>query len=157
MFLFQIIDAFEKEKLPYAVIGGYAMALHGLVRATVDIDFVLSLKQNDFEKAEKILLSLGLQSRLPISAKDVIMMRKEFIEKRNLLAWSFVDNKNFTRQVDILITQDLKKLDCVRISVGGRKISVVSLDQLLKLKKISARPQDLVDIENIRKKIDEKK
>ena len=157
MFLFQIIDAFEKEELQYAIIGGYAMALHGLVRATVDIDFVLNLNKNDFEKAEKILLTLGLQSRLPISANDVITMRKEYIENRNLLAWSFVDHKNFTRQVDILITHDLKKMDCVRISVGGRKISVASLPQLLKLKKISARPQDLIDIENIQKKIDEKK
>lgn len=35
-------------------------------------------------------------------------MRKEYIENRNLIAWSFVDYQNPSRQVDILITKDLR-------------------------------------------------
>ena len=156
MLLYEITDAFDRAQLKYALIGGYALALHGLVRATVDIDFVLSLRLEDFELAEKILSQLKIQSRLPVRAQDIIKMRKEFIENRNLLAWSFVDYSNPTRQVDILITKDLKDLEIEKISISGRKISVVSLKQLLQLKIESGRPQDLIDIQNIREKLNEK-
>lgn len=157
MLLYELTDAFEKSKLKYAVVGGYALALHGLVRATVDVDFVLSLTMQDFQIAEKTLSKLSLQSRLPLRAEDIIKMRQEYIDKRNLLAWSFVDFKNPSRQVDILITKDLKDLKVQNISVGNRKIRVASLEELLKMKIEAGRPQDLIDVKNIKEKLNEKK
>lgn len=157
MLLYELTDAFQAAKIKYALVGGYALALHGLVRATMDVDFVLSLTQSDFEAAEKTLAKLGLQSRLPIRAQDVIKMRKEYIEDRNLIAWSFVDYKNPSRQVDILITKDVREMEIEKISVAGRKIPVASLKELLKMKQEALRPQDLVDIENIKAKLNEKK
>ncbi len=157
MLLYELTDAFEQAKLKYAVVGGYALALHGLVRATVDVDFVLSLKIQDFQIAEKTLNRLGLQSRLPLRAEDIIKMRQEYIANRNLLAWSFVDFKSPSKQVDILITKDLKDLKVQNISVGSRKIKVASLEELLKMKIEAGRPQDLIDIKNIKEKLNEKK
>ena len=157
MLLYEIIDSFESQKLKYVLVGGYALALHGLVRATMDVDFVLTLKQSDFELAEKALGLIGLQSRLPIRAQDIIKMRREYIENRNLIAWSFVDYKNPSRQVDILITKDLKDITIEKVSVAGRKVSVASLKDLLKMKEEAGRPQDLIDIQNIKEKLNGKK
>jgi hypothetical protein len=157
MFFYEVIDSFEKEKLKYAIVGGYALALHGIVRATMDIDLVLSLNQDNYERAEKCLLGLNLQSRIPVRAQDIIKMRKEYIEKRNLIAWSFVDFKNPTRQLDIIITIDFNDINTERISVGGKKLNVISLEDLLKMKKAAGRPQDLIDVESIKKKLNEKK
>lgn len=157
MLLFELTDKFENAKLKYVIVGGYAMALHGLVRATMDVDLVLRLRLSDFQLAEKLLAELGLHSRLPIRAEDIVKMRKEFIENRNLLAWSFVDYRNPSRQVDILITTDLKDLKIERIAVAKRKIAVASLKELLKMKLESGRPQDLIDVKNIKEKLDEKK
>lgn len=157
MFLFELTDAFEKNQLSYALVGGYALALHGVVRATIDIDFVLRLNLHDFELAEKVLGSLGLQSRLPVRAQDIIKMRTEYIKNRNLIAWSFVDYKNPSRQVDILIVLDYTKLNVEKISVAGRKIVVATLKELIKMKTASGRPQDLVDIQNLKAKLIEKK
>ena len=157
MLLYEIVDSFDAAKLKYALVGGYALALHGLVRATMDVDFVISLNQNDFEIAEKSLAAIGLQSRLPIRAQDIIKMRQEYIDNRNLIAWSFVDYKNPSRQVDILITKDLKELEVEKISVGGRKISVATLQELLKMKTEAGRPQDLIDVQNIIGKLNGKK
>lgn len=157
MFLYELTDAFTAAKVKFALVGGYALALHGVVRATMDVDFVLRLTQDDFELAEKTLNKLGLQSRIPVRAQDIIKMRKEYIEQRNLIAWSFVDYKNPSRQVDILITKDVGSMDIERISVGGRKIPVASLRELLKMKEEAGRPQDLIDIENIKAKLNEKK
>lgn len=157
MFLYEVINSVESVKVKYAIVGGYALALHGIVRATMDVDLVLSLTLKDFELVEKAFQKIHLKSRLPIRAQDVIKMRNEYIEQRNLFAWSFVDYQNPSRQVDILITEDITNLDVEKISVGGRKIPVASLQDLLNMKLKAGRPQDLVDIENIRNKIDEKK
>ena len=109
MLIHDLHDAFAKEKIDYVIVGGYALAFHDLVRNTVDIDLVLKLDLESFEKAERALKSIGLQSRIPIRAKDVIQFRKEYIENKNLIAWSFVDYKDPMRQVDILITTDIKR------------------------------------------------
>ncbi|MBL7544169.1 MAG: nucleotidyl transferase AbiEii/AbiGii toxin family protein [Bdellovibrionaceae bacterium] len=137
--------------------GGYALALHGIIRATMDVDLVLSLSLKDFELVEKAFLKINLKSRIPVRAQDIIKMRKEYIEQRNLIAWSFVDYQNPSRMVDILITEDVANLDVRKISVGGRKIPVASLQDLLVMKLKAGRPQDLVDVENLRKRINEKK
>ncbi len=156
MVIYEVVQVLNKYKLKYAIVGGYALALHGLVRATIDVDLVLSLKLADFELAESALAEIGLQSRLPIRAQDVIKMRREYIENRNLLAWSFVDFKKPHRQVDILITHDVRKMDTQVMSFGGKKITVISLKELLKMKVKAGRPQDLVDAENIKEKLNEK-
>lgn len=155
--MYELTDSFEKENLKYALVGGYALALHGIVRATVDVDFILRLRQADFEKAENIFKSLRLQSRIPVRAQDIIKMREEYIAERNLMAWSFVDAANPSRQVDILITHDLDDTATTKISIGPRKISVVTLEELLKMKTISGRPQDLIDINRIKEKLHAKK
>ena len=89
MFIKQVITAFKKFQVKYAVVGGYAVALHGAIRGTVDIDFVIQLDRSQFEAAEKALLSIGLQPRLPVTATDVFDFREEYIRNRNLIAWSF--------------------------------------------------------------------
>lgn len=48
-------------------------------------------------------------------------------------------------------------MEIERISVSGRKIPVASLKELLKMKEEAGRPQDLIDIENIKAKLHEKK
>ncbi len=157
MFLFEVTDALEAAKIRYAIVGGYALAFHGIVRATMDIDLILSLNLQQFEKAEKALLSINLKSRLPIRAQDVIKMRKEYIENRNLTSWSFVDYQDPTRQVDILITDDVTNMTVQKITIKQRKIAVVSLEDLLQMKVKAGRPQDLIDINNIKKMLHEKK
>jgi len=44
-----LIKEFEKEKISYALIGGFALGALGIIRATIDIDFLI-----DFEDSEKI-------------------------------------------------------------------------------------------------------
>ena len=47
----------ETANIRYALIGGFAMALRGVQRATVDLDFILMLE--DLDKAHAILCGLG--------------------------------------------------------------------------------------------------
>lgn len=46
MLLYALTDAFDKNNLKYAIVGGYALALHGLVRATVDVGRISTQKSS---------------------------------------------------------------------------------------------------------------
>lgn len=146
MLLLEVAKAFHKEKIKFIVVGGYAVALHGAVRGTVDIDIVLSLSEESFTRAEKILNKLSLYSRLPVKAAEVFNFRKEYAANRNMLAWSFVDASNPLRQLDILILEDANKLNEVVKVIHGVKVPILSLDDLIKMKKKAARAQDLEDV-----------
>ena len=41
MFIHEVCAVLAKAKVPYAIVGGYAVALHGVMRGTVDVDVVI--------------------------------------------------------------------------------------------------------------------
>jgi predicted nucleotidyltransferase len=151
MFIQNVIRALVKHNIKYALVGGYAVALHGAVRGTVDVDIVIALTKTSLEDAESALGEIGLQSRIPVTAADVYQFRKEYIENRNLAAWSFINPDNPIEVVDILITEDVKNLKTVTRQAFGMKIKVAAIPDLIKLKKKSARPQDIEDIRVLEK------
>ncbi len=146
MFIRKVIQALEVNRVEYAVVGGYAVAMHGAIRGTVDIDLAIALSQKSYERTENAMQQLGLQSRLPVSAADVFKFRKEYISNRNLIAWSFINSDNPLEVVDILITEDASKLDIVEKQAFDLKIRLVSIPELIRMKRQSNRPQDVEDI-----------
>lgn len=147
MFIFQIVDALDKAGVRFAVAGGHAVALHGATRGTLDVDVVLALSKENFVAAEKALASIGLTSRLPVDAAEVFAFRKEYLERRNLIVWNFIDPKDPSRVLDIVLTWDLKPGEVARMRAAGRDIPVLSKAALIAMKKAAGRPQDLIDVE----------
>ena len=145
MFLIELAQAFQKAKIPYALVGGYAVALHGAVRGTVDIDIILKLSKKDYLLAETTLIKLGLTPRLPIKAEEVFNFRTEYITNRNLIAWSFMDPKKPQNQLDIIITENLDDFETETIRLHGITLKILSKKSLIKMKRKSGRPQDLED------------
>lgn len=146
MLIRRLVQAFQEEGLRFAVAGGYAVALHGAVRGTVDIDIVLHFSRKDFLAAEKILKGLGLSPRLPVDAGQVFDFREDYITNRHLVAWSFQNPSNPAEIVDVIITHDLGKMKIDRVKLGKDTIPIISRRDLIAMKKESGRPQDLEDI-----------
>ncbi|MEK6774806.1 MAG: nucleotidyl transferase AbiEii/AbiGii toxin family protein [Bdellovibrionota bacterium] len=157
MFILDLVKKLNSEEVPYALVGGYALAFHNIIRATMDIDLVVSFNLKDLEKCEALLKKLGLQSRIPVSAKEISKFHKEYVTEKNLIAWSFVDYKNPHRVVDILLIYNIKDIETETFKTAGEKVRVASLKSLLKMKKLANRPQDQNDIQIIEAKINEKK
>ena len=59
--LSMLIKKFEKSNTHYALMGGFALGLWGVGRATVDIDFLISRK--DMEMADRIMLETGYKRK----------------------------------------------------------------------------------------------
>ena len=151
MFLIKVIKEFNQHNISYALVGGHAVAIHGAVRGTMDVDMVLKWTLKTLETVEVTLKNMGLVSRLPISAKDVFNFRKEYINNRNLIAWSFYNPTQPSEQLDIIITHNLTDLDSININYQDTNIRVLAKKDLIQMKKVSGRPQDLLDIEALEK------
>jgi hypothetical protein len=144
MFYIKVFEALKD--IQYAVVGGFALTLHGAVRGTVDLDVVIAFKQTEFEKIEAALKSVGLSPRLPVTAQEVFSFREEYIKKRNLIAWSFVNVARPSEIVDVILTHDQSKMKSVTKTAMGTKIRVASIADLIKMKQAAGRPQDIEDI-----------
>jgi len=68
-----------------------------------------------------------------------------------MTAWKFTNPHNPVQSVDIIISQDLSRKKVDRIKVGKRILPVLSVDDLIRMKRKSGRPQDLQDIEALEK------
>lgn len=149
--LSRVCNALRDAGVRYAVAGGHAVALHGAVRGTVDIDVVLNWTRASLGKAEKALAGIGLVSRLPVSADEIFRFRDEYIENRNLIAWNFYNPHDLSEQVDIIISYDLRGKRTKRIDLAEGPIQILSIKNLIDMKTESGRPQDREDVAALEK------
>lgn len=146
MWIQQVVAALEEAGVRFALAGGHAVALHGAVRGTIDLDIVLVCTRENFIAAEKALKSLGLVSRVPVVAEEVFSFRKEYIEKRNLIAWGFIHPKDPSQVLDVVLTWELKPGEIKKVRAAGRELPVLSKPALIAMKRAAGRPQDLADV-----------
>ncbi|HEY9036813.1 MAG TPA: DUF6036 family nucleotidyltransferase [Pseudomonadales bacterium] len=147
MFITHVTNALTAHGVPYAIAGGHAVALHGALRGTVDIDFVIRWQKKHVRAAEQALNSIGLVSRLPITADDAFNFRTEYIQRRNLIDWSFYNPAHQDQQVDLLIHFDLGRKKTLTAHTHEGDIRYLNKADLIAMKRASGRPQDLADIE----------
>lgn len=146
MFIHEVCSALQLEKIPYAIVGGYAVALHGVIRGTIDVDIVVNWTLENLKKVELVLKKFGLVSLLPINAESVFNFRDEYIQNRHMIAWNFYNPSNPGNQIDILINYDLRNAKVKTIQTQSGVIKVLAKADLIKMKKEAGRPQDLEDV-----------
>ncbi|MFT6387141.1 MAG: hypothetical protein ACJAUP_000511 [Cellvibrionaceae bacterium] len=137
-FLEKICNQLNAAELSYALVGGYAAAFHGAKHSTVAIDIVLKWQKTSLEVAFTILNSLGLSSRLPITASELYAFRQEYIKNKQLTACSFYNPEDPSEQLNIIITYDLhpNKVEC--LEVNNTSIPLLKLSELVKMQEASA-------------------
>lgn len=145
-FLIKVTRALESAGVRYALVGGYAVALHGAVRGTVDVDVILAWNLRTLRQAEQALNALGLVSRLPVTADEVFRFRDEYVRNRNLLAWNFYNPRDLTEQLDVVISTDLKGKKIRSIPTTEGSVRVLARNDLIAMKRAAGRPQDLADV-----------
>jgi hypothetical protein len=137
----ELISAFENSEIEYALCGGLAMAAHGFVRATMDID--LLIREESLEKAYQV----GKQNGYDIRGLD-ILFKERAVEIRRI---SKVVGEDIISLDLLLVTPQVKDVweSRERIDFLGKKLSIVSREGLIRMKMLAGRPQDLVDIERL--------
>lgn len=142
----RLVKVLNQQKIPYAIVGGVAVALHGAPRGTIDIDIVIKHTARVFKSVETCLKGLGFLPRLPVTANEVFSFKDEYISRRNLIAWSFYNPTNPLEVIDIILTHDLSDMKTVNKKMGPSTLKVLAVEDLINMKKKSGRPQDIEDI-----------
>jgi hypothetical protein len=123
----------------YAIVGGFALALHGAVRATKDVDVLIEPTLDNARRALEALAGLpyGIAKELDpaeIVAKPITIIGDDPRVDLLTIAWS-------VRYADAAPT-------IVRQLVDGVEIPVVGLETLIRSKE-TGRLQDRADVETL--------
>ncbi len=149
----KIFKALNNEKIKYLVVGGVAVNLHGYIRFTGDLDILLLLEKNNLAKMEKAMKKLGYTKRLPVSISALSDQKtvKKWLKEKNMKAFSFFPPKFNPLQIDIIIEESLKFNNFLKKKslkkISGVTIPIVSIEDLIKMKKKADRVQDAIDLE----------
>jgi hypothetical protein len=137
-----LIDAFDRDGIEYALCGGIALGVHGYVRATQDIDMLVPSEQLDralatakgagFDVARKIVF--GLKTGRP---REIHRVSKLDPETSDLLPLDLM-----------VVAHEYAEVWNARMKVAWRQrnLAVVSRDGLATMKRLAGRPQDLADL-----------
>jgi hypothetical protein len=140
-----LLRLFNKNKVRYCIIGAYAVAFYARPRYTKDIDILIEPDIRNGEKIVKALNEFGFES--------CCLSSKDFIKKGSIIQLGY-------EPVRVDIITSIPKVDFKEIwknkksgKYGDEKIFFVGLKDLIKIKKISKRKQDKVDIKILTQRI----
>ncbi len=133
-----ILSVFIEEGVEYLVVGAYALAAHGLPRATGDIDLWVNATSENARKVWRSLKKFGA----PLSQID----SKDFEGPGIVYQIGVPPNR-----IDILTSIDgVEFADAwssrYQVDIEELTVPVISREHLILNKKTAGRPQDLVDI-----------
>src|SRR6185436_7251972 len=145
----ELVASLDEQKIEYALCGGMAMAVHGLMRTTIDID--LLIRSDSLEEVFRIAKTLGYNIR----GKDMSFANGA-VEIRRVSKIDPGDGELLSLDL-LLVTAATGSAWEERLQAQweGRKLSVVSPDGLIALKRLRASDQDLVDIKALMERSDE--
>ena len=147
-----LFRAFNKARIKYLVVGGVAVNLYGYVRFTGDLDILLLLKEQNLQKFKTIMKEIGYHERLPVSIMALSDQKqvKRWLHEKNLKAFSFVPPKNNPLQIDIIMEESLEFEKIVKnkviIKFDNISIPVISIRDLVHMKKKANRDKDIIDL-----------
>jgi hypothetical protein len=133
-----MLSLFAETSVDYLVVGAYALAAHGLPRATGDIDLWVRPTP---ENAERVLAALK-RFGAPLFDLTVADLSKPGIVFQIGVV---------PRRIDILTLVSGLEFDAAwqerhEIALEGLTIPVLSRSDLLKNKKAAGRPKDIADV-----------
>lgn len=133
----ELLKLFEKYRVRYLIVGGYAVMKYSEPRFTKDIDFWIAVDSDN--------------------ARAVFAALKDFgAPLTELSAEDFTDRESFYQmgrppvRVDIMMSipgGDFEEawLNREEIKIDSVKLLFISRSDLIKIKKASGRPQDMID------------
>ncbi len=139
-----ITESLNTRGIEYAVCGGWAMAIHGFLRATIDIDLIIL--SEDLEAVIETARSLGF---------DIVGLPLNFDNGETLIRRiSKIDEltKELITLDLILATEKYAKVwkDRRLVKWNAGEYRVVSTAGMIVMKEAAGRPKDLIDLEYLR-------
>lgn len=154
---FQTIFAeLNNQGIDYVVVGGLAVNLHGIPRMTYDIDLMVLLEEQNILRIVNKLTGWGYRPKVPVDPRDLADDQKRdfWMREKGMKALNFYSESQPIGEIAIVIDasapyRDLKTR-AVYMEIGGERIPVISIHDLIEMKMRAGRKQDLSDVEHLR-------
>ena len=145
--VFDVLRAFEREKVRYILIGGVALNFHGLARATQAIDFLVSPDPGNVDRLKKALQSVFHDPEIEqISAED---LNGQYPTVRYGPPDDPFVIDLVSRFGELAGFDDVEAEDQV---VEGIRVSIATPRALYRLKKDTVRPIDRADAQALKRR-----
>jgi predicted nucleotidyltransferase len=151
-----VLAALNEAGVRYLVVGGVAVVLHGHLRTTADLDLVVQLETENVLRAVGALATLGYRPRAPVKAEQLAdpVARDSWIRDKGLTVFSLWSDRFPGLEVDLFVSEpfdfDATFARAVTVALDEATATVVSLADLLALKRSAARPIDHADVEALK-------
>ncbi|MEN9796334.1 MAG: hypothetical protein RL653_30 [Pseudomonadota bacterium] len=148
-----VLRALNEAQVRYLVVGGVAVVLHGHLRTTADLDLVLQLSPDNAARGMRALTSLGYRPRAPVPAADFAdaEIRRRWVEEKGLTVFSLWSPEHRELEVDVFVAEPFDFDEAYARSTCAPLVDtfaqVAALEDLVALKRLAGRAQDLADIE----------
>ena len=147
----RVFATLDRHGVDYLTIGAFAVIAHGYVRATADIDLVARQDRDNLERLAAAFAEL--QARLRGVDADLLDIDPTDPD-------TLANGASFTLDTDAGPVDYLNDVPgagdyaelrarSVEATAAGVVVRVVGLDDLIRMKRASGRPQDLRDIANL--------
>lgn len=152
-----ILAALQDARVRYVIAGGFAVNLHGFLRFTKDLDMLIDLEPVNAALAMDVLASCGLKARVPVPLSDFADpdKRREWAESRNMMVFQVWHPSDPFCTVDVFIRNPIDFEDLwqrsITASLGRTDCRIASIEDLIAMKTGAGRPQDLRDIDELRR------
>jgi len=157
-----IVEVLNGAKVRYLVVGGLAVIAHGYLRFTKDVDFVVQLRPDNIKRAFGALAALGYRPLVPITGEQFAdaSNRERWIREKGMMVLQLWSDHHRETPIDVFVTEpfdfDTEYEGALRKSLFGRfEVRVVSISTLIDMKVAAGRPEDVIDVEHLRLRLDD--
>jgi len=156
MFYLDLFRALQEERVDYVVVGGLAINLHGVERATMDVDLVLAMDESNLRCFLNAARRLKLKPALPVPLETLCDAKQldTWVIEKHLIAFSLHSASPNLPTVDIIVRPavpfDRMYRNRIDKDIGGVRLSLASIEDLIALKTGTGRKQDASDIEALK-------
>jgi len=155
----QIFEEFNKNGIKYMVVGGVAVNLCGVPRATMDLDLCVMCDSENLTKATSVLNSMDFEIVNNIDPNEVVKedVREKIYKEKGIIAITFLNKSESDagEVVDLIYrVSDFNKFYLRKYVIKIREdicVPLISIDDLIEMKTITNRVIDQIDIEGLKK------
>ena len=156
-----LVTALQQAGVRYLIAGGLAVNAHGYLRFTKDVDVVVRLAPDNIERAFAVLRNLGYRPLVPVTAAQFAdaPTREGWIRDKGMQVLQFWSDVHRETPVDMFVHEPFDFEDEYRHSLakplGRIEVRFVTIPTLIRMKQAADRPQDRIDIEYLRKRLEQ--
>ena len=138
-----LIEAFERNRVQYVLVGGHAVNYYGYVRSTQDIDFFVMPSPENAQKLMKALSEFGFGDA---------GISQVYFEREGTAVHLGVEPNRIDLPTHLKgISNDTVFGNRKRVELGGMLLTIIAYSDLLAAKRHSERPRDLADVDELEK------